>query len=164
MWKKDDTRNETPATEKGKATMSRQDTDNTAIISESLKINGEISGSADLLVSGTIDGEINLTKNTVTICESGSVTAKIQAGVIIVEGRANGDLHGKERVEVKRTGNVEGNIISPRVGLEDGAKFKGNIDMTTGNPTPLFDQDSKSTGGSNKHNEQSVQQDSSKKH
>ncbi len=105
-----------------------------AVISESLTVRGEIAGQTDLLISGTVDGEINLPNNLVTICESGTVTAKIKASVIVVEGQAKGDLVGSERVEIKRSGNVEGNIISPRVGLEDGARFKGNIDMTSGTP------------------------------
>lgn len=149
MWKKDESKGAAARTEPTERTIMKSPTGGqSAVISESLTVHGEITGQTDLLISGTVDGEINLPHNLVTICESGTVTAKIQAGVIVVEGQAKGDLVGTERVEIKRSGTVEGNIISPRVGLEDGARFKGNIDMTSGTPSYKASQKAASTSDS----------------
>lgn len=100
-----------------------------AIIGPSIKINGDLRGNENLLIEGEVEGSIDLPKNTVTVGSTGKVKATIKAGVIIVEGRVEGDLHGSEQIEVRQSGNVLGNIVAPRVGLEDGAQFKGNIDM-----------------------------------
>ncbi|MEM9530401.1 MAG: polymer-forming cytoskeletal protein [Pseudomonadota bacterium] len=101
-----------------------------AVIGASLNVNGNIAGTEDLLVEGKVEGDIALPNNVVTVGGSGVVKARIQAAVIIVEGKVEGDLVGEEQIEVRRSGHVLGNIRAPRVGLEDGAQFKGNIDMS----------------------------------
>lgn len=131
MWKKDETPKAPPASfedepkpKKGKSSGGR------ALIGGSLVVEGSIKGQEDLLVEGRVDGDISLGSNTVTVGETGLVKATIQAKVIVVEGRVEGDLFGGEQVEIRRSGHVLGNITAPRVGLEDGAQFKGNIDMS----------------------------------
>ena len=104
-----------------------------AVIGGSLSVEGTIKGKEDLLVEGTVQGDIDLPENVVTVGPAGLVKARIHAAVIVVEGKVEGDLIGEEQIEVRRSGNVKGNIVAPRVGLEDGAQFKGNIDM---NPKP----------------------------
>ena len=104
-----------------------------AVIGGSLSVDGTITGKEDLLVEGTVKGDIDLPENVVTVGPGGLVKARIRAAVIVVEGKVEGDLIGEEQIEVRRSGNVKGNIVAPRVGLEDGAQFKGNIDM---NPKP----------------------------
>ena len=104
-----------------------------AVIGGSLTVEGTIKGKEDLLVEGTVQGDINLPDNVVTVGSGGLVKARIHAAVIVVEGKVEGDLEGEEQIEIRRSGNVQGNIVAPRVGLEDGAQFKGNIDM---NPKP----------------------------
>lgn len=104
-----------------------------AVIGGSLNIDGTIKGKEDLLVEGTVKGDIDLPENVVTVGPGGLVKARIHAAVIVVEGKVEGDLIGEEQIEIRRSGNVMGNIVAPRVGLEDGAQFKGNIDM---NPKP----------------------------
>ena len=104
-----------------------------AVIGGSLTVEGTIKGEEDLLVEGTVKGDINLPNNVVTVGAGGLVKARIHAAVIVVEGKVEGDLVGEEQIEIRRSGNVLGNIVAPRVGLEDGAQFKGNIDM---NPKP----------------------------
>ena len=104
-----------------------------AVIGGSLCVEGTIKGKEDLLVEGTVKGDIDLPGNVVTVGTGGLVKARIHAAVIVIEGKVEGDLIGEEQIEVRRSGNVLGNIVAPRVGLEDGAQFKGNIDM---NPKP----------------------------
>ncbi len=103
-----------------------------AVIGAGISINGEISGSENLLIEGRVDGKVNLSGNDVTIGKSGHVTADVSAKTIRVAGEVNGDLQAKERVVISGTGNVRGNVVAPRVVLEDGAIFKGSIDMDPG--------------------------------
>lgn len=103
-----------------------------AVIGAGIKINGEISGSENLLIEGHVDGRISLSGNDVTVGKSGRVIADVTAKTIRVAGEVHGDLKAKERVVISGSGNVRGNVIAPRVVLEDGAVFKGSIDMDPG--------------------------------
>jgi cytoskeletal protein CcmA (bactofilin family) len=103
-----------------------------AVIGPGIHINGDISGDENLLVEGKVDGKILLASNHVEIGQSGQVKADITAKVIKIAGQVRGDLNGTEKVVVSRTGNVHGNIVAPRMTLEDGAIFKGSIDMDPG--------------------------------
>lgn len=98
-----------------------------ASIGPSVSINGEISGEEDILIEGNVEGLINLKKNVVTVASSGKVKAAIYGMVIHVEGEVTGDLFGTERVVVHKSGKVTGNITSPRISLEDGARLKGSV-------------------------------------
>jgi len=104
-----------------------------AIIGGSLTIEGNIKGSEDLLIEGQVNGDISLPNHLVTVGSGGKVKATIRAANIVVDGKVEGDLLGDDQIEIRRTGNVLGNIVAPRVGLEDGARFKGNIDMSSSN-------------------------------
>lgn len=103
-----------------------------AMIGKSIQIKGDISGAENLIIEGTVEGRIDLPQNDLTIGESGQVTADLKAKVIKVDGQVTGDMSGTEKVVVSKSGRVEGNIVAPRVTLEDGAKFKGSIDMDPG--------------------------------
>lgn len=103
--------------------------DQSTTIGASIKINGELSGKEDLVIQGNVEGTIKLKDNSISVSEQGKVQADVYAKSIIVQGELSGDLYGAESVTVARSGRVSGNIIAPRVVLEDGAKFKGNIDM-----------------------------------
>lgn len=100
-----------------------------ATIGPSIFIKGDLSGEEDLVIQGSVEGTINLKQNNLTIGHEGKVNANIQAHTIIVEGTLKGDVFGEEKVIIKKTGNVQGNLSAPRVSLEDGAKFKGSMDM-----------------------------------
>ena len=104
----------------------------TATIGPSIRIRGDLAGDEDLLVQGQVEGTISLDQNLVTIGKDGKVNATVNARVIIVEGEVDGDLNGEEQVTLKKSAGVRGNIVSPRVSLEDGARFKGSIDMEGG--------------------------------
>lgn len=99
------------------------------MIGAKVKVNGDIISSEDLLVEGEVNGTFTLTENELVIGTSGRVKADISAKTVRVEGEVAGDIEGKERVVICASGNVEGNVRSPRVILEDGGRFKGNIDM-----------------------------------
>ncbi|MGK0223198.1 MAG: cytoskeletal protein CcmA (bactofilin family) [Limisphaerales bacterium] len=103
---------------------------NTAMIGASIKIKGEISGDESLQIDGQVEGQVNLNNHDLTIGDSGKVTADLRAKTIKIHGTVNGDIQGSEMVVVSKTGKVLGNIIAPRVTLEDGAQFKGSIDMS----------------------------------
>lgn len=108
-----------------------------AMIGQSIQIKGTITGNEDLVIEGTVEGSVNLPDNDLTIGEEGKVTADLAAKNINVEGQVTGDINGSEKVVVSKSGRVRGNIIAPRVTLEDGAKFKGSIDMDPGETNKL---------------------------
>jgi len=99
------------------------------MIGPSITIKGEVSGEEDLLIQGRVEGSVNLDNNEVTIGDAGRVEADIQARVARVDGEVAGDITANEKVIISKSGNVRGNIVAPRVTLEDGAIFKGSIDM-----------------------------------
>ena len=100
-----------------------------AVIGPSVKIVGQISCAEDLLIEGSVEGSISSESHEVVVGVSGTLTADVRAHVVLIEGTVRGDITGLEKVVVCKTGNVLGNIDSPRVTLEDGAKFKGSIEM-----------------------------------
>ncbi|HQU14598.1 MAG TPA: polymer-forming cytoskeletal protein [Gammaproteobacteria bacterium] len=100
-----------------------------ATIGPSIHIKGDLTGEEDLVIQGHVEGTINLKQNNLTVGGNGRIRANIFANTITVEGELQGDLYGTEKVVIRKTGNVRGNIVSPRVNLEDGAKFKGSIEM-----------------------------------
>ena len=100
-----------------------------ATIGPSILIKGELSGEEDLLIQGRVEGTINLKQHHLTIGQEGKVNANIHAHTVVVEGTHKGDIFGDETVIIKKTGNVNGNVTAPRISLEDGARFKGSMDM-----------------------------------
>lgn len=100
-----------------------------AAIGRSIRINGDLQGEEDLRIEGEVNGTIRLNNNTVTIGQEGKIKADVYAKSVAVEGSVEGDLYGAEHISVCKSAKVQGNIISPRVSLEDGARFKGSIEM-----------------------------------
>lgn len=119
------------------------------MIGPSIKIKGDVSGDEDLLIQGKVEGTINLGAHEVSVGQSGHVNADIKAKVIKIDGEVTGDITGTEKVVISKAGNVRGNIVAPRVTLEDGAIFKGSIDMDPGDtaakPVSVKNQDSTNT-------------------
>ncbi len=101
----------------------------TTTIGSSIKLNGELNGDEDLLIQGQVEGNVYLKEHNLTIGEQGVIKANAFARTITVRGRLTGDLNGMEKVTITSTGKVRGNIVSPKVILEEGATFKGSIDM-----------------------------------
>lgn len=100
-----------------------------ATIGRAINIRGEVTGEEDLLIQGRIEGTVDLRQHSVTVGSEGHVKARITGRVVIIEGRVEGDLHAAEQVVLRRTAWVHGDISAPRVVLEDGARFRGGIDM-----------------------------------
>ena len=102
------------------------------MIGPRIKINGDISGDEDLVVEGKVEGKIDLEGHRVEIGQTGQVKADVSAKIVKIDGEVRGDITGIEKVIISKSGNVRGNIVAPRMTLEDGAKFKGSIDMDPG--------------------------------
>ena len=102
------------------------------MIGSSIVIKGTVTGDEDLLIEGKVEGTIDLNSNVVSVGQSGRVSADINAKIVNIEGEVTGDITGNEKVVISKSGNVRGNIVAPRVTLEDGAIFKGSIDMDPG--------------------------------
>ena len=100
-----------------------------AIIGPSINIKGTLAGEGDLMIQGQVEGTIDLKNNNITVGRNGRIKADIYGKVISIEGKVEGDLFGDEKIVLRQSGVVRGNMTAPRVNLEDGAKFKGSIDM-----------------------------------
>jgi cytoskeletal protein CcmA (bactofilin family) len=100
-----------------------------AVIGPSIHIDGDVRGEEDLLIEGEVNGTVQLKNNSLTIGPNGKVRADVSANSVYVDGYMEGDLYGSERVHIRKSAQVNGNVTSPRVLLEDGAKFKGSIEM-----------------------------------
>ena len=100
-----------------------------AVIGPKISFKGELVGEEDLLIQGNVEGTIDLKNHNLTVGDQGIIKANAHAKTIVIEGRVEGDLFGEERIVIKESSNVSGNLTAERVALEDGAKFRGSIDM-----------------------------------
>ena len=100
-----------------------------ATIGKSLVIKGEVTGSESLYIDGRVEGSINLAGNRVTIGRNGVVAANINAREIVVLGKVRGNLTASDRVDIRSDGSLTGDVIAARISIEDGAFFKGGIDI-----------------------------------
>lgn len=128
LWKKPEGEN----SESGSPTLTKSPTKQLkerAVIGASISITGELAGEEDLTIQGRVEGKIDLKKNHVTVGKNGRIVADICARIISIEGEVQGNLFGEEKIIVRQSGVVRGNMTAPRVNLEDGAKFMGAIDM-----------------------------------
>ena len=107
-----------------------------AVVGPSIHIEGTLRGEEDLIIEGRVKGTVQLQGHKLTIGNKGQVEAELHAQSIYVDGTVQGDLHGTELVSVRKSARIHGNITAPRVNLEDGAKFKGAIDMDVESPRP----------------------------
>lgn len=103
-----------------------------ATIGRSIIIKGEVRGEEDLLIQGQVDGSVDLKEHAVTVGGDGRVKADISARIVTVEGQVEGDLRAKEQVILRSSARVQGDLTAPRVVLEDGASFRGLVDMGEG--------------------------------
>ena len=100
-----------------------------ATIGKSLIIKGEVTGSESLYIDGRVEGSINLTGNRVTIGRNGVVSANVVAREIVIIGKVRGNLNASDRVDIRNEGSLTGDVIAQRISIEDGAFFKGGIDI-----------------------------------
>jgi cytoskeletal protein CcmA (bactofilin family) len=116
-----------------------------ATIGKGLFVKGEISGSESLFIDGKVEGSISLPGNRVTVGRNGQVSANITAREIVVLGKVRGNVSASDRVDIRAEGSLSGDVAASRISIEDGAFFKGGIDIrkpdakpgTAGAPTPV---------------------------
>ena len=135
MWKKDEGRPARPVAE-GMPQVSTPSATTAsparATIGPSITVRGDVTGSEDLVIQGHVDGSVVLDQHAVGVGNEGRVNANIIARVITIEGRVEGDLTAQEQIVLRGSAHVQGDIKAPRVVLEDGATFRGLVDMGAG--------------------------------
>jgi cytoskeletal protein CcmA (bactofilin family) len=136
MWQsldnpKNQNSNPQPASNPNSSTLATQlrTTAEQATIGRSLVIKGEVSGSEPLYIDGRIEGTINLTDNRVTIGRNGSVAANVNAKEVVVMGKLHGNVNVTDRVDIRAEGALTGDVVAHRLSIEDGAFFKGSVDL-----------------------------------
>ena len=100
-----------------------------AHIGKSVLVKGELSGSEDLYLDGEVEGAIELSGHNLTVGPNGHVRANINAKEVIVQGKVDGNITGTDRVELRKSAVLVGDIFTQRIVIEDGAYFKGGIDI-----------------------------------
>jgi cytoskeletal protein CcmA (bactofilin family) len=103
-----------------------------AHIGKSVVIRGELSGSEDLYIDGQVEGTIELREHNLTVGPNGRVNANVNAKEVIVQGAVKGNIRAIDRVEIRKSGSVSGDLVAARIVIEDGAFFKGSIDIQKG--------------------------------
>jgi cytoskeletal protein CcmA (bactofilin family) len=100
-----------------------------ATIGKSLVVKGEVTGSESLYIDGKVEGSVNLPGNRVTVGRNGQVSANITAREIVVLGKVRGNVNASDRVDIRSEGSLTGDVVAQRISIEDGAFFKGGIDI-----------------------------------
>ncbi len=116
----------TPAAAPRNAVLNNQEQ---ASIGKSLVIKGEVTGSESLYIDGRVEGAINLPGNRVTVGRNGQVQANINAKEVVILGKVKGNVTASDRVDIRNEGSLTGDVICQRISIEDGAYFKGGIDI-----------------------------------
>lgn len=146
MWKKEDTKPEvvtdgsaaptisvpasstTPTSAASRSSTLPVSARAAACISQGIKIKGEVTGSEDLFVDGLVDGKLNLTNGSLTIGPNGSVKADVSAREVIVLGKVEGKVTGRDKVQLWSTGQVTGEVQTERLSIEEGALLRGHVE------------------------------------
>ncbi len=92
-------------------------------------LHGDLMGKEDLLIEGQFQGVMNLPENCVTVGASGEVKAEIHARQVVVQGKVTGNISASDKIEIRKTGHVVGDLVASSIAIEDGAFFKGSIDI-----------------------------------
>ena len=105
---------------------------NLSCLGASLEIKGKISGDEDLQIDGKVEGAVALNGQRLTVGRTGKLSSEVWARELIVYGSLTGNIHASDRVEIKKDGSVTGDVITARISIEDGAFFKGRIEIERG--------------------------------
>lgn len=119
----------TPSTQPDSSRTPASGSTEQASIGKSLTIKGEVTGSESLFIDGRVEGSISLAGNRVSIGRNGTVSANIIAREVVVMGKVKGNLTASDRVEIRNEGSLIGDVVAQRIVIEDGAYFKGGIDI-----------------------------------
>jgi len=98
-----------------------------SVIGSSTIVKGEFSEGGPMLIQGRVDGDINLKKEHVTLSSSGSVVGDVYGRIVTVEGKVEGDIFGYEKIIIRESGRVRGDMTAPAIVVEEGAEFDGNV-------------------------------------
>ena len=109
--------------------MSTTPSGSTARLGASLHIKGEISGNEDLHIDGSVEGLVQLDDRKLTVGATAKLTADVVAREVVVYGSVKGNLRARDRIEIKKDGSVVGDLTTARIMIEDGAYFKGSIEI-----------------------------------
>ena len=104
----------------------------TAKIGKSIAIRGDLTGEEDIVIEGQVDGKVEFPKSEVTVGKEGRVRAEIRAKAVVVVGHVVGNVNATERIELRGSGIVEGDVRAPRLVVQEGAVLNGQIEMTSG--------------------------------
>ena len=99
------------------------------VIGRTIVVQGQLSAEEDLLIDGKFQGTVNLDDHCLTVGTNGQVKAEIQARQVVVLGSVIGNLSATDKIEIRRTGHVVGDLVAAKVAIEEGAYFKGSIDI-----------------------------------
>ena len=100
-----------------------------AMIGKSVLIKGDITGGEDLYIDGSIEGTIDLRDNSVTVGPNGTVKASITAKSVVIQGKVDGKVSASDRIDLRKTAVVTGDISTQRIAIEEGAFLKGKVDI-----------------------------------
>ena len=100
-----------------------------AHIGKSVIIKGELSGSEDLYIDGQVEGSIELRNNSLTIGPNGQVKADVNAKGVTIQGKLEGNITASDRLELRKSAIIVGDISTQRITIEDGAYFKGKVNV-----------------------------------
>jgi cytoskeletal protein CcmA (bactofilin family) len=143
MWTKQQTQTEPPAVSPAAGTVSSvtpfgvpsssrsnsPNARNLARLGSSLQIKGHITGTEDLQIDGKVDGPVTLRGHQLTVGSTAQLNSEVHASEVVVYGKVVGNVHARDRVDVKTDGSVIGDISTARISIEDGAHFKGRIEI-----------------------------------
>jgi len=102
---------------------------NQSLLGQSVVLRGDLSGKEDLLIDGHFEGTISLQEHCVTVGPHGQVKGEIHARQVVVQGTMNGNVTAREKIEIRKAGEVVGDLVAAGIAIEDGAYFKGSIDV-----------------------------------
>jgi cytoskeletal protein CcmA (bactofilin family) len=114
-------------------------THDTTIVGKLLVVKGELSGNEALVVDGEVEGSITLLGQRLTVRPAARIRGNIEAAHVILHGRVEGDIQASDRVELFRSASLTGNISTARISIEEGAFFKGKLDVKKPDPALMID-------------------------
>jgi cytoskeletal protein CcmA (bactofilin family) len=119
---------------------------NVAVLGRSVAVRGELSGNEDLLIEGQFDGTIDVQGRCLTVASGAQVKANVLARRAVIHGSLSGNVSAREKIEVRKTAHVHGDLVTAGVLIEDGASFKGRIEIVQ-ERTPAEQDASSSSAG-----------------
>ncbi len=117
------------ATLSGSSSMTTTTNQNQTYLGRSVVLRGELTGTEDLVIEGQFDGNINVQDNSLTVGPEGHVKAEVRARRVVIHGSLNGNISAREKIEIRKSGHVEGDLLAASIGIEEGAYFKGSIEI-----------------------------------